>query len=176
MRGALRTSRMRGGMRWTRRLRLTSAADADGEVVWSWRPDAGAKFFEKQTLLRGDGGKNAGHRGEHAISRKPLRREGRMPPLNLYARVRFFAQLCTRDRGCQPAPGFPCALCLSEGERETQSSGAIAPRQCGRTSSRCMTIESEIHTHVVPGKPKAQPIALYSSWRSPDGAERNPGW
>jgi hypothetical protein len=28
-------------------LRLTSAADADGEVVWSWRPDAGVK-------LRGD--------------------------------------------------------------------------------------------------------------------------
>jgi hypothetical protein len=25
-------------------LRLTSAADADGEVVWSWRPDAGVKW------------------------------------------------------------------------------------------------------------------------------------
>src|SRR6267154_3098032 len=25
----------RGGMRWTRKLRLTSAADADGEDVWS---------------------------------------------------------------------------------------------------------------------------------------------
>jgi hypothetical protein len=31
-------------MRWTRKLRLTSAADADGEVVWSWRPDAGVKW------------------------------------------------------------------------------------------------------------------------------------
>src|SRR5665213_1132864 len=30
-----------------------------------------------------------GHQGEHGISVKPLRREGRMPPLNLYARVRF---------------------------------------------------------------------------------------
>jgi hypothetical protein len=30
-------------MRWTREQRLTSAADADGEVVWFWRPDAGAK-------------------------------------------------------------------------------------------------------------------------------------
>jgi hypothetical protein len=27
-------------------LRLTSAADADGEVVWSWRPDAGVKLVE----------------------------------------------------------------------------------------------------------------------------------
>jgi hypothetical protein len=25
-------------------LRLTSAADTDGEIVWSWRPDAGVKF------------------------------------------------------------------------------------------------------------------------------------
>jgi hypothetical protein len=32
------------GMRWTRRRRETSGAIADGEVVWSWRPDAGAKF------------------------------------------------------------------------------------------------------------------------------------
>jgi hypothetical protein len=31
-------------MRWTLIARLTSARDADGEVVWSWRPDAGAKF------------------------------------------------------------------------------------------------------------------------------------
>jgi len=31
-------------MRWTRKLRLTSVADADGEVVWSWRPDAGVKW------------------------------------------------------------------------------------------------------------------------------------
>jgi hypothetical protein len=33
-------------MRWTRLLRKTSAASADGEVVWFWRPDAGAKFVE----------------------------------------------------------------------------------------------------------------------------------
>jgi hypothetical protein len=37
-------------MRWTRKLRLTSVADADGEVVWSWRPDAGAKFAEARLL------------------------------------------------------------------------------------------------------------------------------
>jgi len=33
-RGALRTSRTRGGMRWTRSVRLTKRAAADGEVVW----------------------------------------------------------------------------------------------------------------------------------------------
>jgi hypothetical protein len=34
-RGGSRSSRTRGGMRWTRKLRLTSVADADGEVVWA---------------------------------------------------------------------------------------------------------------------------------------------
>ena len=50
---------------------------ADGEVVWSWRPDAGAKFARCK-FSRGDGGKKAGHRGELEVSRKPLRREGRI--------------------------------------------------------------------------------------------------
>src|SRR6266404_5239883 len=31
------------GMRWTWQRRKTSGADADGEVVWSWRSDVGAK-------------------------------------------------------------------------------------------------------------------------------------
>jgi hypothetical protein len=30
-------------MRWTRRCLLTSGTEADGEVAWSWRPDAGVK-------------------------------------------------------------------------------------------------------------------------------------
>ena len=32
-------------MRWTRMAHKTSALDAYGEVVWSWRPDAGVKFL-----------------------------------------------------------------------------------------------------------------------------------
>ena len=32
--------------------------EADGEGVWSWRPDAGAKFLRRK-LLRDDGGKRA---------------------------------------------------------------------------------------------------------------------
>jgi hypothetical protein len=37
----------------------TNGTEAYGEVVWSRRPDAGVKSFEKQTLLRGDGDKKA---------------------------------------------------------------------------------------------------------------------
>jgi hypothetical protein len=58
------------------------------------------------------------------ISRKPLRREGRMPPLNLYARVRVFVQFCTRDRGCSVHPVFPAPSSLNEGERVDKTSGA----------------------------------------------------
>jgi len=36
---------------------MTNAGVADGEAVWSWRPDAGVKFLSK--LLRDDGGKKA---------------------------------------------------------------------------------------------------------------------
>src|SRR6266702_3938252 len=42
-RGGSRSSRTRGGMRWTRAALLTRARTADGEVVWFWRPDAGVK-------------------------------------------------------------------------------------------------------------------------------------
>src|ERR1700730_16594556 len=52
------------GMRWTRRCWARASAQTNGtfaygEVVWSRRPDAGVKFFEKQTLLRSDGDKKA---------------------------------------------------------------------------------------------------------------------
>ena len=36
-------------MRWTQVLRQTSVALADGEVVWFWRPDAGAKLASSKS-------------------------------------------------------------------------------------------------------------------------------
>ena len=47
---------------------LTNSANADGEVVWFGRPDAGVKFLGNK-FLGGDGGKKAGHRGEHEGNR-----------------------------------------------------------------------------------------------------------
>jgi hypothetical protein len=40
----------------------------------------------------------------------------------LYARVRFFYPICTRDRGCGAHPAFPAPSCLRD--NETQTSGA----------------------------------------------------
>jgi hypothetical protein len=45
------------------------------------------------------------------ISLKPPRRESRMPPLHLYARVPPTSTYCTRDRGCSVHPAFPAPLC-----------------------------------------------------------------
>jgi hypothetical protein len=44
----------------------TNDADADGEVVWFWRPDAGAKVLERATRASGVMvAKEPGHQEEH---------------------------------------------------------------------------------------------------------------
>jgi hypothetical protein len=66
-RGALRDRHERWcGLRWTRRRTRRMQLDADGEVVWSRCPDAGIKLAAKAAS---DGGKQAGHRGEHEGNR-----------------------------------------------------------------------------------------------------------
>jgi hypothetical protein len=56
---------------------------ADGEVVWSWHPDADAKFLRSK-LLGGDGGKKARSPGRaRSKPLKPLRRECRVFRLQL---------------------------------------------------------------------------------------------
>src|ERR1700726_3242441 len=58
-------------MRWTRMRRETSGAIADGEVVWSWRPDAGAKLSRTQ-FAKVTGAKEPGPRGEHEVTVKTI--------------------------------------------------------------------------------------------------------
>jgi hypothetical protein len=58
------------GMRWTywvaARIReRTNNPDTYGEVVWSWRPGADAKFALFVDEHASDGGKQAGPRGEY---------------------------------------------------------------------------------------------------------------
>jgi hypothetical protein len=43
------------------------ALNADGEVVWSWRPDAGVKLAGN--IPQATVANKPGHRGEHEISR-----------------------------------------------------------------------------------------------------------
>ena len=57
------------------------------------------------------------------ISRKPPRRESRMFPLDLYARVRFSCNFCTRDRGCSAHPAFPAPFDKRGRDVNGQTSG-----------------------------------------------------
>ena len=68
-RGALaRSSRTRGGMRWTRGGAFDDGADlADGEVVWSWRLDAGVK--SRGAILRAMETNKPDLQGEHEGNR-----------------------------------------------------------------------------------------------------------
>jgi|HubBroStandDraft_4_1064222.scaffolds.fasta_scaffold3621051_1 hypothetical protein len=52
-------------MRWTRSRQQTADAGADGQAVWSWRSEAGAKFLRSK-LPRDDGGNQAMVTGESA--------------------------------------------------------------------------------------------------------------
>jgi hypothetical protein len=64
----------------------TNDADADGEVVWFWRSEAGAQVRGKTlTRLAGDGGNQAMVTGESTKETvTPSRREGRMIWLDLW--------------------------------------------------------------------------------------------
>ena len=105
MRGASRTSRTRGEMRWTRKARWTCAPDAYGEVVWFGRRGAGAKSGRSEGFSRGDGGKRAVLRGEHEVSRKAIA-QGRP--------------------GCSRCPVCSCAVLFAQIARET--AGAASTR------------------------------------------------
>jgi len=92
------------------------AHEADGEAVWSRRPDAGVKSAE--AISADDGGKKA--RSPRRARRKPLK------PLRGECRVfpvwPWWLCLCaflfshTRLRA-HWAPGIPCALCSSGGRK-----------------------------------------------------------
>jgi len=86
--------------------RRRTAPATDGEVVWSWRPDAGAKFCG---CPRNDGGKRArSPRRARRKPLKPLRREGRLIRLDLWLLPRAF--FVARGPWVRRAPGLPCAL------------------------------------------------------------------
>jgi len=124
-------------MRWTRRLRLTSATFAYGEIVWVRRPDAGVKFEGGQRCPRVMVSRKAGSPGRSRISRKAIA-WGRpvCPPLNLYARGQHcFDAHRSRDRGCSAHPVFP-APSFFRGRRLIAKLRAAMPREEFSSSRR----------------------------------------
>jgi hypothetical protein len=74
--------------------------------------------------------------GERGISRRTTAQGRPCVRLHLYAAVHFSLRYTrTADRGCQSAPGLPCALCLKEGARDEAKLGWDQPRGCGGMSA-----------------------------------------
>ena len=79
--------------------------------------------------------------GEHGISR-PTTAQGRPSDwLHLYAAVRFPC-VCFRaaDRGCQPAPGLPCALLIGRVERSSKARANYAARMRRRVCDHTLAV------------------------------------
>jgi hypothetical protein len=97
------------------------ALSAYGEVVWSWRRDAGAKPAEQSA---GDGDNKPAHRGEHDISRKAIAQGmSECSPLPCMLVCAFVCATGTRDRGCSAHPAFPAPSLFRRGTTNLQSSG-----------------------------------------------------
>ena len=128
-RGALRTSRH---ARWDavdaepandeRKVSRTAKACGSGTAAL-------VSSSREAELPGGDGGKKAVRREEHVISRKPLRREGRVFSAGPVCSCAFsFVQFCTRDRGCSAHPVFPAPSSLHGGENSSRPRALRAAR------------------------------------------------
>src|SRR6202521_305157 len=99
-------------------------------MVTPWGPDAPTLVSSSREakLLADDGGKKPGHRGERGVSRKPLRREGRIASAEPVCSCAFFCALLHARPRVQRAPGFPCALLFLSRVAIDAKLGRIAPR------------------------------------------------
>ena len=111
----------------------TDGVVADGEVVWSWRPKAGAKSRRCFRIARATVTTKPGHRGEREVSRKPLRREGRdasaspvVPAPCIFSR--------TGAMGVGKHPAFPAPSLISR-VNCFDASGAIRAARTNRCAS-----------------------------------------
>src|SRR6266702_6238835 len=110
---------------------------AYGKTVWSWHPllmstcaeakSAQPGSINLQSANDGDKTNSSPGRARHKPSSHCAGNAG-LPPLNLYARVRFFAQFCTRDRGCSAHPVFPAPSVFGSANVDANL-GRIAPRE-----------------------------------------------
>ena len=93
-----------------------------GQALRRWigaLPGLEPSSIRKVTVTKGNSSP-----GRAGISRQPTAQGRPSVRLHLYAAVRFPLRYTrTVDRGCQPAPGLPCALFTEEGHGKEQNSG-----------------------------------------------------
>jgi len=109
---------------------------AYGEIVWSWRRDPGATLAG--AISPATGARKAASPGRARISRNTIAR-GKPGCLGCTCqiRVRSLLPLHTVLRA-QSAPGFPCALCQREGQRDVTTRA----KTCRGNAVGCLKIES----------------------------------
>jgi hypothetical protein len=128
-RGVAHVTKRCGGMRWTRVRRcderlLSRTAKSCGPGA----PTLASSWRRCSRIAPTTVAKEPGHRGEHEVSRKPPRREGRrcsgspvvLPPCFLFARGSWV----------QSAPGLPCALVSRKSVRMCERAGCIRTARC----------------------------------------------
>ena len=160
-RGGSRSSRTRGGMRWTRSLANDERRRRGrrSRVVLAprrWRQVRGKQNFSRAMVAR-----KPGHQGERGVSRNPSRRESRTASAEPVCSCAFFVSLCTRDRGCSAHPAFPAPSRCFRG-REFYSK---ARAKCAARSRRCDLEIAKPCTLISP--PTTRPCA----WRGPRRAK-----
>jgi len=120
---------------------------AYGKTVWFWRPllaSSRRRFAKLNRAMRTVNSlameaRRIRLQGEHGICRQTIARG--MPGCfgcTCMLVCAFLSASCTRDRGCQSAPGIPCALSFLEGKRRA-SLGCNAPRDRGAVLTNSAT-------------------------------------
>ena len=117
-------------MRWTLMCRKARDALADGEIVWSWRPDAGVKSCGR--YREATGANKPGTPGRSRINRNTIAQgmpvvlaEPVVLPPAFFVAGGPWVRLSIRHSLC---------LCLRR-DVVAASPGQIMPRECGRVSS-----------------------------------------
>src|ERR1700742_4497014 len=117
-------------MRWTRLLRQTNATSAEGEGVWFWRPDAGAKL-RRMTSYEVTVAKEPGHREEREGNRNTIA-QGKPELLRLTCGPTL-CFLLHGAHGCNRHPAFPAPSEI-EGVKRNAKLGRNVPRERGLIS------------------------------------------
>jgi len=94
----------RGGMRWTWLCRQTTGTDMDGQVVWSWHPDADAQRNARKLRCRDTVANKPGAPARARSSRNTIA-QGRPVLAEPVVLPRAFC--CTRTMGISGYPAFP---------------------------------------------------------------------
>ena len=116
------------------------ALNAYGEVVWSWRPDAGVKFRGNFVRRRWQESPVTGESTKQAVKTIAQGKLG-VSGGPVVTTLVCFLHLHTRLR-VQRASGFPCALCFL-GRMVHAQPGRIAPRDRGTASTNYVVIPAK---------------------------------